>query len=64
MNLDKTFCISPQCKNDCGVKYTQEIGKLADRLKPHYGVALAYFCGEPDVQCETLNGENNDRSSK
>lgn len=46
MNLDKTFCASPNCENECGVKYTNEVAKAAERLKPNYGVSLSYFCDE------------------
>jgi hypothetical protein len=48
MNLDKTFCASPQCKNDCGVKFTDEVKRAADIMRPNYGVSLAYFCGKPE----------------
>lgn len=46
MNLDKTFCASPQCKNECGRQYTKEVEEAAERLRPNYGVSLMYFCGE------------------
>jgi len=46
MNLDKTFCASPNCKNECGVRYTDEVAELAERMRPNYGVSLSYFCDE------------------
>lgn len=47
MNLDKTFCASPQCKNECGRKMTEEERKtviVADKWKY---ISWCYFCGEP-----------------
>jgi len=40
---DKTFCMSPSCKNDCGRQLTEEVSRRAE----HAGlpVAAAYFCG-------------------
>ena len=39
--LDKTFCASPRCNNDCGRRMTD-----AERERLTYG----YFCGEQDGQ--------------
>lgn len=43
--LDKTFCASPQCQNECGRRMTD-----AQRDQLTYGesqhVSYAYFCGE------------------
>lgn len=41
---DKTFCASPNCKNDCGRKMTEheKLESIIDDLP----VLSAYFCGE------------------
>lgn len=44
--LDKTFCASPECKNECGRKMTPEEKEAIDKM-PFYRVSYAYFCGEP-----------------
>ena len=45
--LDKTFCASPNCKNDCGRRMTD-----AQREQLTYTqnecVSYGYFCGEDD----------------
>lgn len=51
MNIDRTFCASPNCKNECGRKlpdeYYQDVwknpGHHADKL-----ISWGYFCGEPE----------------
>lgn len=47
---DKTFCASPDCKNECGVKLTE---KVISDAKKWWGegngeppICVAYFCGE------------------
>jgi len=51
MNLDKTFCGSPQCKNECGRKlpddYYSNIWKDPASYEGHL-ISYAYFCGDPD----------------
>jgi hypothetical protein len=44
---DKTFCISPDCKNECGRKMSvNEIREL--QKLPIWGrnISQAYFCGD------------------
>lgn len=51
MNLDKTFCASPECKNECGRKLPDEYYRSAwENPEDHHGklISYAYFCGEPD----------------
>jgi hypothetical protein len=46
--MDKTFCASPQCKNDCGRKMTDEERR---KLSAHSDyVSYGYFCGEPMLE--------------
>lgn len=51
--LDKTFCASPNCKNECGRKLTpeqkQDLAMLKDAGYWSAIVSYAYFCGEPSV---------------
>ena len=50
--LDKTFCASPKCQNDCGRRMTEleheRLVYLNDVM-----VCYAYFCGEPEVEEDT-----------
>jgi len=43
---DKTFCASPNCKNACGRKITDEQRGEAQRL--NMPICWGYFCGEPE----------------
>jgi hypothetical protein len=43
--LDKTFCASPDCKNDCGRKITDEELDRLNIPKLEY-VSYSYFCGD------------------
>ena len=43
---DKTFCASPDCKNACGRKMSEE-DKQFLKGHPWYPVSYGYFCGEP-----------------
>lgn len=49
---DKTFCSSPNCKNECGRKMTSEEAKTLQEMRVKYGCDIAvcygYFCGEPN----------------
>lgn len=47
---DKTFCASPNCKNECGRKMTDEEKKQFDVMNETQwvGVYQGYFCGEPE----------------
>lgn len=42
---DRTYCISPNCKGECGKKLTDEERKRAEKSK--LPISYAYFCGEP-----------------
>lgn len=43
---DKTYCASPNCKNECGRKMSPEIASILAADK--YGrTSYGYFCGEP-----------------
>ena len=48
--LDKTFCASPNCKNECGHKMTQEeqLEAMREEDWTSVGVSQGYFCGEPE----------------
>jgi hypothetical protein len=54
--LDKTFCLSPNCKNQCGRKMTIEEHQQLILLKDQ-GVSYGYFCGEPENGCEEIKNE-------
>lgn len=50
--LDKTYCASPDCKNECGRQMTDE---EHNRIKEYIScghslgrMAYAYFCNEPN----------------
>ena len=45
--LDKTFCASPQCKNDCGRRMTDKERDQLTYSEAEY-VSYGYFCGEND----------------
>lgn len=46
---DKTYCMSPGCKNECGRKMSEEVRQLLAR--DEYGrTSYGYFCGEPSQQ--------------
>lgn len=42
---DKTFCASPECKNECKTKFTREVEEAAKRV--NLPVSIGYFCGLP-----------------
>ena len=46
---DKTYCISSDCKNNCGRKITPEIEQLLKQDK-YNRTAYAYFCGKPEKE--------------
>ncbi len=51
--LDKTFCASPKCENECGRKMTDDekerLKELAFRgMNASSWVSHAFFCGYPD----------------
>lgn len=41
---DRSFCVSPMCKNECGRKLTKEI--LEEAKEYGLPVSCMYFCGE------------------
>lgn len=43
-NLDRTFCASPNCRNECGRQMPPEI---RGRGNSRGWVAYGYFCGDP-----------------
>lgn len=49
---DKTFCASPNCKNECGRKMTkkeeEQLEKMREEDWTSVGVSQGYFCGEPE----------------
>lgn len=49
--LDKTFCASPNCKNDCGRRMTDEERDRLTYLNQDR-VLYGYFCGEPDYESD------------
>ncbi len=49
MNLDMTFCASPQCKGECGRVFTDEHRRAAERIGKSR-ISFAYFCGEPSPE--------------
>jgi len=54
--LDKTFCASPNCTNECGRKMTKEQRKryldsiIDNPDKITSWTSWGYFCGEPDKE--------------
>ena len=46
---DRTFCASPDCKNECGRKMTKEEKEQLKKMNETMlvGVMQGYFCGEP-----------------
>jgi hypothetical protein len=56
---DKTFCASPNCKNKCGRKMTEnekdQYIQMVSRLHFSIPVSYAYFCVEPEEEKGILN---------
>lgn len=52
MTLDKTFCATPNCKNECGRRMAEDERALSVKLA--IPISYAYFCGEP----ESIKKEN------
>ena len=42
--MDRTFCASPNCKNECGRKLQNE------HNHPNEYIWYSYFCGIPDEE--------------
>jgi hypothetical protein len=61
---DKTFCASPNCKNDCGRRMTDKERKELTYLNSDR-VSYDYFCGGKEEVCITndyaLEREKNGR---
>lgn len=53
--MDRTFCVSEDCKNECGRQLTKELEEQA--LKSGMLVAFSYFCGKPDTEKDVLNDQ-------
>jgi hypothetical protein len=60
--LDKTFCVSPQCKNDCGRRMTDREREQLTYSQAQY-VSYGYFCGEDEAPIRRLKAVN-ERSSQ
>ena len=45
---DKTWCASPNCRNECGRQFTEEDRRLAINWwgGPDYPISKAWFCDE------------------
>jgi hypothetical protein len=61
MNTNKTFCASPDCKNECGRKMSDEMREQMIRRNQPY-VSYAYFCGEPPASQITNTFKSKDDS--
>ena len=46
--LDKTFCASPRCNNDCGRRMTDAQREQLSYSEAQY-VSYGYFCGEDEA---------------
>ncbi len=51
---DKTFCASPNCKNECGRQMTDQQRVEAVRLGLF--ISWGYFCSEPDPKLMDILG--------
>jgi hypothetical protein len=49
INLDQTYCVSPDCKNECGRKMTEEQKKELREIDGAC-VSYGYFCGQPAIK--------------
>ena len=59
MNLDRTFCASPDCKGKCDRQLTPEVEQLATRL--HRPLSVSFFCGVPDTKEENWTTRGSDQ---
>lgn len=48
--LDRTWCASPNCKNECGRKFTKKDRENAIKWwgGEDFPIAARYFCGGPE----------------
>ena len=51
--LDKTFCASPKCKNDCGRRMTDREREQLTYSQAQY-VSYGYFCNKDDAPITRL----------
>lgn len=57
---DKTFCASPNCKNECGRQIT--VHEKAEAIQFKMPVSYAYFCDIPeDGEYMDMSGLNRKR---
>ena len=56
--LDKTFCASPQCKNDFGRRMTDREREQLTYSQAQY-VSYGYFCGEDEKPVTRLKAVHN-----
>lgn len=47
---DVCYCISKNCENKCGRKFTQEIEDYIQSFYPYNRISIADMCGEVDEQ--------------
>lgn len=40
---DRAYCASPECKNECGRKITEE--ERQEAIKAELAICYGYFCG-------------------
>ena len=52
--LDKTFCASPRCNNDCGRRMTDREREALTYSEAQY-VSYGYFCGEDELVSKEIN---------
>lgn len=51
--LDKTFCASPNCQNECGRKMTDEQKEKLSRSNAQF-VSYGYFCHQENDTVKRL----------
>lgn len=51
---DRTYCASPNCKNECGRKMTKKEEEELEKMNETLWVVVkqGYFCGEPEEGSE------------
>ena len=57
---DRSYCVSPDCKNDCRRQLTEEIHQEARDMNMH--LSVGYFCGLPDLM--KMQNDNNEQLTK
>lgn len=56
--LDKTFCASPQCENQCGRRMTDKERDQLTYSQAQY-VSYGYFCGNDERPIKRLKSVHN-----